>query len=304
MEIFLTLLAKLLPLYALIIVGYLSGKFFKVKKEFIASILIYGIIPVVTFTSVASTQLTVGTLSIPILFFLISSFISIVSLWSAGFFWKDTTKHILAYIAGSANSGYFGLPVAIALYGTNAISIVALAVLGTSLYNNSIGFFLAAKGHHTTKESLVKIVKLPMLYAFFLGILAHNLAFNLAPYSIVTNFFTDAFTVLGMMLIGVALADMRKFVFDFSFIGFTLLAKFLTWPLVMLGVISLDRSFFHLFNSFTYSIFMLLAIVPVAANMVSYATILKIHPEKTSMAVLISTLAALVYIPLYIYLFY
>ena len=74
MEIFLTLLAKLLPLYALIIVGYLSGKFFKVKKEFIASILIYGIIPVVTFTSVASTQLTVGTLSIPILFFLISSF--------------------------------------------------------------------------------------------------------------------------------------------------------------------------------------------------------------------------------------
>lgn len=43
--------------------------------------------------------------------------------------------------------------------------------------------------------------------------------------------------------------------------------------------------------------FLLISIVPLAANSVAIASILKAHPEKVATTVLVSTLIALVYVP-------
>jgi malate permease and related proteins len=46
-----------------------------------------------------------------------------------------------------------------------------------------------------------------------------------------------------------------------------------------------------------------MAIVPLAANTVALATELKVHPERAAIAVLLSTLFALFYIPFMAYIF-
>ena len=89
----------------------------------------------------------------------------------------------------------------------------------------------------------------------------------------------------------------ESFEFDFKFISLAFLAKFLVWPLFMLGLIFLDSRFFGLFSPLLHKIMFLISIVPIAANTVAYAALLKTHPQKAAVAVLLSTLFALVYIP-------
>jgi predicted permease len=106
------------------------------------------------------------------------------------------------------------------------------------------------------------------------------------------------------MLIGLGIGVRKKLKFDFKFIGVTFFAKFITWPLLILLIILLDKSFLHLYNPQIYEVMLLISIVPLAANAVAFSTLLQLHPEKASLAVLLSTVFALFYIPLVILVFH
>ena len=86
MEIFLSLIAKILPLYLIIFLGFLAGKFLKAQKETIASILIYTITPVIVFHGVLTTEINLGILLLPVFYFALCSFLCLCSY----FFTKKT----------------------------------------------------------------------------------------------------------------------------------------------------------------------------------------------------------------------
>lgn len=305
MEIFFTLVIKIIPLYCIIFLGFIAGKYLHVQRESIAKLLIYIISPVVIFNSILATPLTVGVLLLPVMFYLVSSCICLVTLFFSKHWWQDSTKNIVSFAAGSGNTGYFGLPVAIALLGPDVAGLALIATLGIILYENTVGFFITARGHHTIQESIQRVLKLPTIYGFIIGITINFLGFKLGPaYFDFANLFRGAYTVLGMMLIGLGLASITSYKFDFKFISVTLVTKFIVWPVLILGIIMLDMSVLHFFNSTIYSVMKLLAIVPLAANTVAFATELKTHPEKAAFAVLLSTLVALLYIPLMASLFF
>jgi len=304
MEIFFTLLGKLIPLYVVIFLGYIAGRFLNVRKESIASLLIYIIAPIIVFHGVATTKLTPGVLSLPLLFFTIACILSLLFLWIGKSFWKDTTKNILAFTAGTGNTGYFGIPVALILFDESAVGFIVIAILGLMLYENSVGFFITARGHHTVKEALIKVVRLPTLYAFFLGVLVQLAAipFGQALSDVMVSF-RGAYSMLGMMMIGLGLASINRFSIDYLFLGLSFLAKFILWPLIMLLVIVFDNLWLRLYTPAIHKVLVLLSIVPLAANTVAFATELKAEPEKAALAVGLSTLFALFYIPLIAVLF-
>ena len=299
MEIFFTLLGKLIPLYVVIFLGYIAGRFLNVRKESIASLLIYIIAPIIVFHGVATTKLTPGVLSLPLLFFTIACILSLLFLWIGKSFWKDTTKNILAFTAGTGNTGYFGIPVALILFDESAVGFIVIAILGLMLYENSVGFFITARGHHTVKEALIKVVRLPTLYAFFLGVLVQLAAipFGQALSDVMVSF-RGAYSMLGMMMIGLGLASINRFSIDYLFLGLSFLAKFILWPLIMLLVVVFDNLWLRLYTPAIHKVLVLLSIVPLAANTVAFATELKAEPEKAALAVGLSTLFALFYIPL------
>lgn len=304
MGIFLTLIAKLIPLYLIIFLGFIAGKYLNAKKETLASLLIYIIAPVIIFNGVVTTKINISSLSLPVLFFLLACFSSIVFYKLAKYIWKDTTSNILGFTAGTGNTGYFGLPVAYAIFSQDLIGLVVLSILGFVLYENSLGFFITARGHHTVKESLMKVLKLPTIYAFFLGLLVNLSGVHLGQiYTDMISSFRGAYTILGMMIIGLGLSGITSYKLDIKFTGVTFLAKFLWWPLLIYGVIIADSQIFNLYDASIHKIMILMATVPLAANTVAFATELKAQPEKASMAVLLSTLFALFYIPLVASLF-
>lgn len=305
MEIFFTLLVKLIPLYLMIFLGYIAASKLRAQKETIGKILIYIIAPIVIFSGTYTAEITVANLALPVIFFIICSCLALLFFGIGNYIYKqDSTKNILAFAAGSGNTGYFGIPVATAIFGEQAFSYMVLCILGFVLYENTLGFFLAARGNHTRAESLTKVVRLPTVYAFFIGLLLNYFQVDLGSIATTTiSHFKGAYTLLGMMIIGMGLSTVKIHHIKWKFISLTFLAKFIMWPFIVLGLIILDKNILHLYSPLIYNIFVLLSIVPLAANTVTIATELNVHPDKASLAVLFSTLFALLYIPLITVLF-
>jgi predicted permease len=217
------------------------------------------------------------------------------------YIWKDATRNILAFATGTGNSGYFGLPVALAILGQSFLGAIVFSLLGFTLYENSLGFFIVARGKSSVRGSLLRVLKLPTIYAFLAGLLVNLSGLhpnNIDIYTSILPNFSGAYTLLGMMVIGLGMADVRQGAFDWRFISVALLAKSLVWPSITAFLILLDRHFTHFYDENVQHLLIFMSLIPLAANTVNYATLLGTHPEKAAIAVLISTVLALFYIPL------
>lgn len=300
MDLFYIILRKIIPLYITIVIGYIAAKFFNVDKKDIGRVVIYIIAPVIVFYGTFTTPLSFTTLSLPVLFFVICCSMSLLFFIIGKWVYKeDSTKNILAFAAATGNTGYFGIPVAVAILGQDAFGLVVMLILGVILYEHTLGFYITARGSYSKKESIKKVITLPSVYAFFVGIAFNILNIKLDSNIVdVINSFKGAYVVFGMMLIGMGLVGTKIKNFDFKFISLTFFAKFLIYPLVIALVIWLDSSLFHIYNRYIYNVLIIMSVVPLAANTVALATELKVQPGKAAIAVLLSTCFALVYIPL------
>ncbi len=295
---------KILPLYVTIILGYIVVHFFGARRENMASLLIYIIGPVVIFLASYKVKLNLGVISLPILLYSLSSFLALMSLKFGAIFFKDNTKNILAFTAGTGNTGYFGIPLAIMLLDESLANIYIFTVLASLLYEGTVGFFVAAKGHYSIQQSLIKVAKLPSVYALILGLifnLSHiELSHDLVAY---LDYFKGAYAVLGMMMIGMGLKGLAHVGIDKLFIGMAFFIKFIIYPAMVLWLIWLDSSFFHFLSIDLYRVMFIFSIVPMAGNTVAVASLLNVHPEKASLAVILSTIISIVSIPVMLTLF-
>lgn len=306
MNLFFILLGKIFPLYINIVLGFLSTRFLKVDKNSIAALLVYILGPIVVFNATLSVKIDAAVAFMPLFFYALSSLIAFLALALFKRWWQDSTPNILAFTAGTGNTGYFGIPLAMILLDAPLADIFIFTVLSSLLYESSTGFYVTAKGSFSAKDSLNKVLKHPIIYAFIAGVLCNVLGFEL-PQTLLayTAYFKGAFGILGMMMLGMGLEGLKKGSgdIDMKFIGISFFMKFICWPLMVLGVIFLDKSVFMLLNEELYKVMFLFSVVPLAGNTVTLAVLLKVKPEKASLAVLLSTVLSLPYIPLMLYFF-
>jgi predicted permease len=296
--IFTFLLLKIIPLYFLILLGYLAGRFFNAHRDTLAQILFFLITPVILFNGVVHTRLDLNVVALPLFTFTISSCLCFCFYRLSALIWNDSTKNLMAMSAGCGNTGYLGFPLALLFFDEQGAGVYIMAWLGMSIFENTLGYYILAKANNTGNECLKKLYKLPSLYAVLIGIVC-NYAGLIPPgiFDETISHMKGAFTVLGMMMIGMGLAHLPHFKFDFKFIGVSFLAKFAAWPLFMLLLIAVDTHWLHFFDKTIYDALFLISIVPIGVNTVILSALLKNKPEKAVVAVVASTLFALAYIP-------
>jgi malate permease and related proteins len=294
MHLFISLVAKLAPLYLNILLGYIAGKKLDVSRDTVARIMFFLINPLIIFNGAVNARLNLSIISLPFL----TSVICIVFYRFSRKIWQDASKNIMAFSAGSGNTGYFGVPLALMLFDTQVEAIYIMALLGITLYENSLGYYISAKGTYGTKECFSRMLQLPAIYAF-LGGLTLNVLHCPIP-DVFRDFIghiRGVYTVMGMMIIGLGLAGLTTFKLDVKFVGLTFIAKFLVWPLIILLLIALDSSYLGIYEPIVHKALILLSIVPLAVNTVVMASLMQCHPEKTAATVLLSTIFALFYVP-------
>lgn len=305
MNILLIILGKIFPLYITILAGYLLTRFFKIKREQIAFLLVYMLGPVVIFFAVLSIEINFQLIFLPLFIFLFGTTIAFYILKKYKNEWNDASVNTLAFTCGTGNTGYFGIPLAMILLEPNAANIFIFGTLASLLYENTTGFYVTAKGSFTARESIMKILKLPLLYAFIAGVIFNILGFR-TPEFIVPYFenFKWAYGLLGMMMLGMGMKGFNIHEdFDRKYIRISYFFKFIFWPGVILAIIFIDKIFINFLNDEIYKVMFLFSIVPLAGNTVTLAVLLKAKPEKASFTVLLSTLISIVYIPVVLALY-
>lgn len=299
-----TFAIKLIPLYLNILLGYIAGKKLEINQVSFSKLIFYFITPLIIFNGVIHTKLDLTILSLPLLTFTISCTLCLIFYGISRHIWTDATKNLMAFSAGSGATGYFGFPLALLIFDQQKEGLYIMALMGVSLYDNSLGYYMSVKGKYGTKESLKKVLTLPTLYAFLLGIVVNYL--NISMPEVYLDFIQPmrgVYIVLGMMMVGIGLASLTEFKLDLKFVGMTFLAKFLVWPLLVLSIILFDRLFLGIYDSPAQQVLILISIVPLAINMVFMASLTQNQPERIAATVLLSMFFALLYLPIMVYFF-
>lgn len=298
MALFSIVFFKTVSVLLSVIIGFLAGKYSKVERDSIAALLFYFISPIVFFAIPASTTLTLSALSITVVVFCISTLLSLFSYYFFGRYWRDHTRNIIALSAGTANVGYFMLPIAAALFDDYTLSIYMMTVIGVNIFESSVGFYICARSFSNTSESILKVIKLPILNGFLLGCLFSFAGFTLPDF--LDDFLYNmrgAFSILGMVMVGLALSTLKTFEIDIKFTLATFTSKFLFYPIGVNIFILLDRMIFGWYDEHHYNALRLLAMAPMAANIIVIANLQRFHPEKVATTVFLSLLFVVIYMP-------
>jgi len=293
------LLGKLIPLYTVIAIGYMAGRWLGVRKEAIARLLIYIIAPIVILSSIVNMgTLQPRLLTLPGIFLCLASLVAAITLRAARPFCASPGPNILAFSTGSGNTGYFGFPLVAAIMGQEFLGVAALMALGFILFENTLGYYLTARGRHTGRESLLRVAKLPTFYAFILAIALSVTHHRLpTPVTDLAQSFRGAYIILGMMMIGLGASQLTRASIKVPFVLIAFLGKFALWPSLVGLLVWLDNHGPGLFTANIHTIMLLMSLVPLPANSVAVASELQAEPEQAAAAVLASTVFALVYIP-------
>lgn len=304
MAIFTIVFFKTISVLLSVVIGFLAGRYSKVERDSIASLLFYFISPIVFFAIPASTTLTLSALSVTVVVFFIATSLSIFSYYFFGRYWLDHTRNIIALSAGTANGGYFMLPIAATLFDDYVLSIYMMAVIGINIFESSVGFYICARSFANSSESILKVVKLPILNGFLLGCLFSFAGFTLPDFldDFIYNM-RGAFSILGMVMVGLALSALQKFEIDIKFTLATFMAKFLFYPLGINIFILLDKFVLGWYDENYYNALRLLSTAPMAANVIVIASLQKFYPEKVATTVFLSLLFGVVYIPVMVTIF-
>ena len=250
MDIFFSILFKILPLYIFVIIGYIAGRYLNIDAKGIGKLIIYVIAPFVIFEAISHSNLSISTFIIPIATFLLCSIIAFVFFEYGKYIYDDSRANVLAVVAAEGNTGYFGIPIALLLFSQSTFGIYILGTLGVTIFENTVVYYLTARGRYTVKESMDRLKKLPAIYAFIFAIIF--LYFDIKLPESMNNFVINmqgAYVVLGMMLIGFGISKINKFSFDYKFITLSFVGKFVIWPLIILTLVFIDYHFFN--NHFT-----------------------------------------------------
>lgn len=299
MSIFILLVTNALPLLFLIALGFLAGRKFSVDTMTLANIAIFIIAPVVNFGAMAKLDFNPSYLLLPLLIYGFSAAVSLGAYALTQKRFHDGRANIIGMSAGSGNTGYFGIPIVLALFGTDVMGIYLLMNLGVALSEVTIGYYIGARNQSSVRESLHKVIRLPHIYAVVAGLLVNVSGVELPPvFFTYWDKFVGSWIIFGMMIMGATLARIPTFSVNWPLLTSMLAAKFIVWPLCMFGFILLDQSVLGIFSAQVHTMMMVLSLVPMAVNTVAFAIKLDLKAGDAAIAVLISTVIAIFYLPL------
>ncbi|MCY4472713.1 MAG: AEC family transporter [Kistimonas sp.] len=289
-----TILAKSTFLIITTVIGWIAGRKLTIDSRGPSCLLIYVISPFVIFSSIAESPADFSFFRYTAAALVISSSLALISFLLAKLVWNDSKVHLFSFAGGTGNTGYFALPVVFSLFSPEIAAVAVFITLGVILYEFTVGYFITAMDKFDNKECLRKVLSLPVIPAAIIGLLVKYMGLELpAQLQSFFNSFKGAYSVLGMMVIGITLSQFSALKFDWKFSFFCIGWKQLIVPLF--GTLLISQL------GLTHDICLVASLMlatPMAANVVILANQLDVHPEIAASTVMLSTLLAIISVPL------
>ena len=295
---FVDLLLIVLPAFLIFGAGFIGQKLLKLDIKSISTMSLYLMLPFLTFDTFYSNQLNVEYFYM-FLFTCLLALIMMTLTVLFGFFIKSDKTQMSAMLLGTIfpNSGNYGAPVAMFAFGAIGFQYAVIFMVIHAFLMNTIGIFIASYGSEKTtsiKDSLMRVIKMPVLYGFLFGVLFQLLNIEL-PSTI-----QDGISLVGsasiptvMLILGMQLAEIKPQKFELKYVNTVTIFRMLISPLLAVVLVN-----FMPVNDMIKNVYILLAAMPIAANTTLLAVQFNVKPDLTSFTTLVTTLLSLLTIPL------
>ncbi|MDQ7061749.1 MAG: AEC family transporter [Sulfurimonas sp.] len=290
-----SIIFSILSIYVFIVMGYIAKMSFKkqIDNKTITLINVYFLQVFLTFWGLLIHPIDASLFFAPSIYFIIVLIVVIFSAIVAHFLFKDKKEYSIATVAAIiGNTGNLGIPINIAIFGEASIPYTTIINLVNVFVVYTLGVFYYSRGTFSAKESLLNIIKLPILWAVLLAIiLSLN---NYQPDGAILNMLMmGAYTsmtmqlfLFGIYLYGTKIKEISK-----TLLLWVLIFKFFILPLVAFIVlvnIELDKMI--------KGIIFIELMMPLAVANVNLASLYDCKPRLVTALVFISSIAFLLII--------
>ncbi len=301
------IIITILPLLVLIIIGYCAGRYYKLLTSQFGIMVAFVLAPIVSFGAVLKLDFQVEYLFLPLFVAIICAITTTLGFRLGKIYLSGSIPNLAGMASASGNTGFFGLPIFLLYEPVSMVGIYILASVGMQIIELTYGYYIAARGNFSVKDSLMRLCTMPPLWAVIIGIILNVLGITMpAVFFDYWQKILNSWMILGMIMIGIALASCATLKPDIRFCTHMMLMRFVIWPLVSLFIVAVDYYFLGLFSTKLYFIFAVFAFIPLPGSSVAFSSTLGLHPDKMAFAVVLSTILASLLLPLFfddLYLF-
>ena len=172
-DLFILFRDNLLPILLIAGAGFALGKVFKITPRALSQVIFYIFSPALVFHLLTDNDLNNKDIVITILFATVLLVILAGLTWLGGKLLKLDRKMMAAVLLTALfmNAGNYGLPVIDIAFGGTALAFASLFFVTTATYTNSVGVVIASSGHTSVLKAIKGLLRLPSIYALFLGII-------------------------------------------------------------------------------------------------------------------------------------
>ena len=231
---------SIISIYGFVLIGFLAKYIFKEKldEHTVVILSIYFFSPILAFWGLSVKSVDLVFAQVCFWFVVLAMLLCLICFSRSALFFKHITdRYILSAGAIIGNTGNLGIPLGIAIFGAESIIYTSLIALCNILLVQTVGVYLYSRGAFTIKQSLINIVKLPVIW-----VSAVALGLNLSGIELEENLFRSlemgAHTclVLQLLTFGIFLSTIKTNNIDYKLITFMNIFKFIITPIVVIAI--------------------------------------------------------------------
>ena len=282
-------LMSILFVYLFILLGYMSKRIFKeeIHPKTLTLMSVYFLQPFVTIWGFSTAKLHSEHLYVPLIYLAIILLLLFPTILLGKALFNDPKERAIFSIAGFVgNTGNIGIPLGIALFGEASVIYTTLINIANVFVVYIIGVYIYSRGSFSIKESLLNIIRIPIIPASIVAILINIYEVPLST-EIIEFFKMGAYAgivlqlfLLGTFLQGICIKELHPKLF----IG-TISQKFIIVPLATALILSFTN-----LPLFVQGVIFMEMMVPLAVANINLASLYNCRPKDVTSLILLSTL--------------
>ncbi len=282
-------LLSILFVYVFILLGYMAKRIFKeeMNPKTLTLMSVYFLQPFVTIWGFSTARLHSEHLYVPLIYLAIILLLLFPTILLGKALFNDPKERAIFSIAGFVgNTGNIGIPLGIALFGEASVIYTTLINIANVFVVYIIGVYIYSRGSFSIRESLLNIIRIPIIPASIVAILINIYEVPLST-EIIEFFKMGAYAgivlqlfLLGTFLQGICIKELHPKLF----IG-TISQKFIMVPLATALILSLTE-----LPLFVQGVIFMEMMVPLAVANINLASLYNCRPKDVTSLILLSTL--------------
>lgn len=307
----------MLPLFTLVLIGYLVDRKFHIAVKSLSKLLFFLIIPSFIFTNIYKTNFPSNSINILLCVFvlLFISFViaNIISRWKhydAGM--TESCRNALMF----NNTGNLGVALIILVFShepfivngqtpylDEAMVVWIIIYVVQSVGLNTLGLYQAGRGRLTARDTLKIMFQMPIIYLFAAAVLTRYLGLHAENFYFwpIMEMSSQAITPVAMFTIGVQLSQ-TKIEWLNPDVWIISILKFFIMPVIGLAIIFTANVFMPgTFTAVGAIVFLIYCAIPTAVNTAMFAMEFDNNPNYATRVVMNTTALSAISLTLVIF---